>query len=113
MAECCELSGFVLKGREPGPQMQHRFGVNLTDPRLGYTKDSADFLKGEILVVVQGQDEFFSLRQTVDGLSEHLTCLGNLECPHRAMRGSISDGVAKRDGVAAIAADGQDLIECS
>lgn len=31
-AHCCELSGFVLEGREPSPQMQHRFGVNLTDP---------------------------------------------------------------------------------
>jgi hypothetical protein len=54
---------------EAGAQVEHGLGVDLADPGLGDAEHSADLLQGQVLVVVEREDDLLALGQAVDGLA--------------------------------------------
>ena len=64
---------------EAGLEAQHRLRVQLRDARLRDADHLADLAEGELLVVVERDDELLALRQAGDRLAERLAHLGLLE----------------------------------
>jgi hypothetical protein len=68
---------------------------------LGDAEHLADLAKGQLLVVVESDDELLALRQARDRLAERLFELGGAERRFRGGRVLVLDGVDERDLVAA------------
>ncbi len=50
-----------IKCSETGAQVDHRLGVDLTDPGLGHPEHLADLLQCEVLVVIESENNLFAL----------------------------------------------------
>jgi hypothetical protein len=96
--ECGSVS---LRRVQARAQSQDRFGVELTDARLGHAEHRADLLEGEAFVVVEGDDDLLTLGQTLDRSREDLFDLGALEDLDRVLGGIILDA---RDGAVLVVA---------
>src|SRR5579875_3652896 len=64
--------GSVELARELRAQPQHRLGVQLRDARLGDAEHLADLAEGEVLVVVERDDELLALGEGGDRVRDPL-----------------------------------------
>src|SRR5919198_6440278 len=86
------LAGRSGYGRgQPRLQAQDRLGVELGDARLGHAEDLADLAQGQLLVVVERDDELLPLREARDRLAERLSHLGLGERALRVRRLRVLD----------------------
>src|SRR5919106_5615528 len=98
-------------GRQSRLQAQNRFGVELRDAGLRHAQHFADLAQGQLLVVVEGDDQLFALRQARDRVAERLP---QLRLRHRLLglgRLLVGDRVDHRDRVTAGAGARPELIE--
>src|SRR6185312_3855246 len=66
------LAGSRARAREARLQAQDRLRVQLRDPRFRHAEHLADLAQGQLLVVVEGDDELLALGQAGDRLPERL-----------------------------------------
>src|SRR4051794_24670307 len=66
VARCLRAVGEVLVGHAPA-QPQDGLRVQLGHARLGHAEDLADLAQGQVLVVVERDDELLALGQAGDG----------------------------------------------
>ena len=85
--------------------------MELRHARLGDAEHLADLPQGQLLVVVEGDDELLALRQPGDGLAEGFLQLGGAERGLGRRRIDVLDRVDQGDLVAAGAADRPELVE--
>src|SRR6478672_458952 len=88
-----------------------RLRVELRDARLGDAEHLADLAQGQLLVVVEGDDELLALGQACDRLADRLFHLRLRERALRVGRLCVLDRVDERDLVAAAARNGPELVE--
>ncbi len=82
---------------EAGLQPHHGLGVQLRDARLGDAEHLADLAQGEVLVVVEGDDELLALGQRGDRLGEAVLDLAAGQRLLRVVGARVGDRVEQRD----------------
>src|SRR3954447_20500369 len=82
---------------QSGLQSQHGLGVQLGDARLRHAEDLADLAEGQVLVVVEGDDELLALGQRGDRVGEAVLELGGVEQLLRVGRVGVVEGVEEGD----------------
>src|SRR5665213_1680967 len=95
----CGRTALVEFASELGAQPQHRLGVQLGDPRLGHAEDLADLTQGQVLVVVEGDDELLALGQGGDRIGDPIAQLGLVDEHLRIGRAPVGQRVEQRDRV--------------
>src|SRR5579875_2352338 len=105
------LLGLVEFAGELGAQAQHGLGVQLRHPRLGHAEHLADLAEGEVLVVVERDDELLTLGQRGDGIRDPLTQLGLVDERLRVGRAGVGQRVEQRDLIAARIRDVPHLVQ--
>src|SRR5215208_6289729 len=93
----------LMLTREAGLQAQDRLRVQLRDARLGDPEHLADLPQGQLLVVVERDDDLLALGQPVDRVGHRLAQLGLVERGRRARARGVLDRVDQGDLVAAAA----------
>src|SRR3954454_798824 len=78
---------------EPRAQPQHGLGVQLRDARLGHVEHLADLAQGQVLVVVEGDDELLALGQAGDRVGHAVLELGLVHDLGRLGRLGVLEGV--------------------
>src|SRR5690242_19777033 len=88
------------EGRDVRLEPEDRLRVELRDARLGDTKHLADLAEGELLVVVEGDDELLALGEPSDRVGECFLLLGHRQRALRVGGALVLDRVDERDLVA-------------
>src|SRR3954471_22488912 len=96
---------------EPGLQAQHGLGVQLGDARLGHAEDLPDLAQGQVLVVVERDDELLPLGQRRDGVGQAVLELGGVEQLLRIGRVRVAQRVEQGDLVAGGVRRGPQLVQ--
>src|SRR5215211_5577260 len=96
---------------EPRAHPQHGLGVELRDARLGHAEHLADLAQGEVLVVVEGDDELLALGQARDRVGDAVVELGLVHDLGRVGRLGVLEGVEQRDLVTARVRHRPELVE--
>src|SRR3954451_13598670 len=78
---------------QTGPQTEHRLGVQLRDARLGNAEHLADLAQGQVLVVIEGDDELLALGQAGDRVGHAVFELGLVHDLGRVARLGVLEGV--------------------
>jgi hypothetical protein len=76
---------------------QHGPRVELADPRFGDAEDLADLLEGHLLVVVEGEDQFFSFGQILDSAQQLSFLVALLDDLSRVGLAGIFEGLVCAD----------------
>src|SRR3954463_3343876 len=97
--------------REARLEAQDRLRVQLRDARLGDPEHVADLADGQLLVVVERDDELLPLGQAGDCVAERVAELGLCQRALRVGPGRVLDGVDQRHLVARRAGDRPELVE--
>src|SRR5581483_8485006 len=102
--------GAGRRAGQTGLEAEDRLRVQLRDARLGDAEHLADLAEGQLLVVVERDDELLALREARDRVGDRLAHLGVRERALRVGRVGVLDRVDQGDLIA-LARDGPQLVE--
>src|SRR5690349_16268518 len=96
---------------QAGLEAENRLRVQLRDARLGHAEHLADLAQGQLLVVVERDDQLLALGQPRDRLAERLLQLRLRQLGLRLRALGVLDRVDQGDLVAAGGGDRPELVE--